>query len=78
MNIDVVCEHIVLPPLEVGARVLIKTVGAYNVTQSMSFIHLQPAVAMIGRDGRHAVIRGEETLADLKRRESVPAWLEGG
>jgi diaminopimelate decarboxylase len=76
MNIDVVCDAVVLPPLEVGARVLIKTVGAYNVTQSMSFIHLQPAVSMIGRDGRHAEIRRAETLEDLRRGESVPAWLE--
>lgn len=75
MNIDVVCEHIVLPPLDVGAKVLIRNVGAYNVTQSMTFIHLQPAVCLIGRGGQHAQIRRAQTLADLKLPESVPPWL---
>jgi diaminopimelate decarboxylase len=75
MNIDVVCEQLTLPPLEAGDQVVIRTVGAYNVTQSMTFIHLQPAVVMIGRDGQHGVIRRAQTLDDLCEPESVPAWL---
>jgi len=77
MNIDVVCDQIVLPPLDVGAHLLVRPVGAYNVTQSMTFIHLQPAVVMIGNDGRHAVIRRSQTLEDLCAPESVPSWIEG-
>ncbi|MCB9763170.1 MAG: alanine racemase [Alphaproteobacteria bacterium] len=76
MNIDVVCDHILLPPLNVGDKVLIKPVGAYNVTQSMQFIHLRPAVALIGLDGQHAEIRRVETLDDLVIGESVPDWLK--
>jgi diaminopimelate decarboxylase len=75
MNIDVVCDNLMLPPLEVGSRVLIEPVGAYNVTQSMQFIHLRPAVTMIGLDGQHGVIRRAETLDDLVMGESVPDWL---
>ncbi len=75
MNIDVVQESIMLPPLEVGSRVLIKPVGAYNVTQSMQFIQLRPAVAMVASDGRHAEIRRKETLDDLVMGESVPEWV---
>lgn len=76
MNIDVVCENLMLPPLEVGSRVLIKPVGAYNVTQSMQFIQLRPAVAMVNRAGDHAVIRRAETLEDLVIGETVPEWLD--
>lgn len=75
MNIDVVCDHLMLPPLEVGSRVLIEPVGAYNVTQSMQFIQLRPAVAMIAPDGRHGTIRRAETLDDLVIGEVVPDWL---
>jgi diaminopimelate decarboxylase len=78
MNIDVVRDHIMMPPLRPGSRVLIRPVGAYNVTQSMQFIHLRPAVCMISRDGRHDVIRRKETLDDLVIGEAVPAWVEGG
>lgn len=77
MNIDVVRDHILLPPLRPGSRVLLRPVGAYNVTQSMPFIHLRPAVCLIGQDGRHAVIRRPETLEDLVRGEVVPDWIEG-
>ena len=77
MNIDVVCDNLMLPPLEVGSRVLISPVGAYNVTQSMQFIHLRPAVTMISTEGEHGVIRRAETLDDLCRPEVVPEWIDG-
>jgi diaminopimelate decarboxylase len=76
MNIDVVCDNLMLPPLEVGSRVLIKPVGAYNVTQSMQFIQLRPAVAMIAPSGEHAAIRRAEVLEDLCIGESTPEWLD--
>lgn len=76
MNIDVVCDNLMLPPLEVGSRVLIKPVGAYNVTQSMQFIQLRPAVAMVAPSGQHAEIRRAETLDDLCIGEVVPEWLD--
>jgi diaminopimelate decarboxylase len=75
MNIDVVCDNLMLPPLEVGSRVLVKPVGAYNVTQSMQFIQLRPAVVMINEDGQHGLIRRAETLDDLMIGEEVPDWV---
>ena len=78
MNIDVVCEHRLLPPMPAGTKVLIRNVGAYNVTQSMQFIHLRPAVAMVGTGGEHAVIRRIETLDDLVLGESLPPWQLDG
>ncbi|MCB9568540.1 MAG: diaminopimelate decarboxylase [Myxococcales bacterium] len=75
MNIDVVRDALVFPPLEVGDRLVFKNVGAYNVTQWMQFITYRPAVAMIGRDGRHARIRRREDLDALLRYEELPEWL---
>ncbi len=75
MNIDVVGENLMLPPLEVGSRVLIRPVGAYNVTQSMQFIHLRPAVVLVGQGGQVGVIRRAETLEDLTIGEQVPEWI---
>lgn len=76
MNIDVVSEHLMMPVLTVGSRLLVHPVGAYNVTQSMSFIHLQPPVVLIGAKGQHGLIRRAQTLEDLTVGESLPAWLE--
>ncbi|HNC96533.1 MAG TPA: diaminopimelate decarboxylase, partial [Myxococcota bacterium] len=68
-------ENLMLPPLEVGSRVPIRPVGAYNVTQSMQFIHLRPAVVLVGQNGQVGVIRRAETLEDLTIGEQVPEWI---
>ena len=75
MNIDVVCDNLLLPPMEVGSKVLVRPVGAYNVTQSMQFIHLRPAVVMISPSGEHGLIRRIETLDDLVIGEQLPPWM---
>jgi diaminopimelate decarboxylase len=75
MNIDVVRDRVLFPPLRAGDRVVIRHVGAYNVTQWMQFITLRPNVVMISPKGEHAVIRRAETVEDLRTHESTPAWL---
>ncbi len=75
MNIDVVRPSVMLPPLEVGDLLVVRPVGAYNVTQSMQFIRLRPAVVLIGEDGQIDVIRRAEELDDLKNAESLPERL---
>ncbi len=75
MNIDVVRPSVMLPPLEAGDALVIRPVGAYNVTQSMSFIRLRPPVVLLGEDGSIDVIREAETLDDVKRGEHLPARL---
>lgn len=77
MNIDVMRESVLFPSLSVGDRVVVRSVGAYNVTQWMQFITYRPAVAMVGRDGRHSVIRARETLDVVRGPERMPPWLEG-
>jgi diaminopimelate decarboxylase len=75
MNIDVIRESVELPPLEVGDRLVLHPVGAYNVTQSMQFIAYRPAVVLIGLDGSVDVIRRREELADVEQGEQVPSRL---
>ena len=75
MNIDVVRPSVLLPPLEAGDAVVIRPVGAYNVTQSMQFIRLRPAVVLLGEGGEIDVIRDAEVLDDVKRPERLPARL---
>lgn len=74
MAIDIVRPSAMLPPLNPGDALVIRNVGAYNLTQWMQFIRLRPAVVMI-HDGRPELIRRAETLDDIKGPERLPAWL---
>ncbi len=75
MNIDVLRDSVSLAPLSVGDRVVFKNVGAYNMTQWMQFIALRPAVVMVGSEGKVAVVRRAEQVADVSACEAVPEWL---
>ena len=75
MNIDVVHPSTLLPPVDPGDLLVIRPVGAYNVTQSMQFIRLRPAIVMVGEDQQVDLIRAAETVDDIKRNELVPARL---
>jgi len=76
MNIDVVDEGVLLPPLERGTRLILSPVGAYNVTQWMQFIEYRPAVVLITETREAALIREREDLTDLLRRERLPEHLK--
>ena len=75
MNIDVVSDGLLLPQLERGTRLTLSPVGAYNLTQSMPFIHCRPAAVLIRHDGRVEVMRRAETIDDIEQGESLPADL---
>ncbi len=75
MNIDVVRENVTLPPLNAGDHVVVHHVGAYNISQSMQFINLRPAVIMIDMKGKPHMIRKQEKLETLERDEVVPDYL---
>ncbi len=75
MNIDVVDEGTLLPPMRRGTRLILSPVGAYNVTQWMQFIEYRPAVVLITEKGKMALIREKEELSDLLRRERLPEHL---
>ena len=75
MNIDVVRDTLLFPPVTPGDRLVFRTVGAYNVTQWMQFITYRPAVVLISPDGRHALMRRRETLEDVLGPEETPPWI---
>ena len=75
MNIDVIRENISLPPLNTGDNLVIHFAGAYNITQSMQFISLRPAVVMIDMDNKPHLIRNSESLQALEQSEIVPGYL---
>lgn len=76
MNIDVVDEGRYLPPLSKGDQVIIRPVGAYNMTQWMQFIRYRPAIVMITQEGEPFVVRKGEDLDDVVRNESIPDRLK--
>ncbi len=76
MNIDVVRENVSLPPLNAGDQVVVHHMGAYNITQSMQFISLRPAIVMIDMEGKDHVIRLKETLETLEKDEKLPVYLK--
>lgn len=76
MNIDVVRENCSLPPLNAGDHVVVHYVGAYNITQSMQFITLRPAVVIIDMEGKPHVIKSNETLETLEKEEKMPEYLK--
>jgi diaminopimelate decarboxylase len=76
MNIDVLDDNILLPPLERGTRLIFSPVGAYNNTQWMQFIEYRPNVVMVMEDGSVEVVREKEDLTDIERRERLPDKLK--
>lgn len=71
MNIDMLHTDCALPPLERGEALRIPNVGAYNVTQSMQFIALRPAVVLLKETGDVEILREAETLDRLEAGEPV-------
>jgi diaminopimelate decarboxylase len=59
-----------LPDLNVGDRLLIKNVGAYNISQSSSFIFPRPPIVLIDHN-RLRVLRNSETVEDVLNLEKT-------
>lgn len=76
MNIDVVRENITFPPLKPEDQVVVHHMGAYNISQSMQFISLRPAIVMIGTDKKVHLIKSAETLEILEKGEHLPEFLK--
>ncbi len=69
MNIDVIEENLMLPPLDRGSVLTISPVGAYNYTQAMQFIRYKPAVVLIDSDGKDRCIKEVDDLATVNYKE---------
>jgi diaminopimelate decarboxylase len=69
MNIDVIEENLMLPPLERGSVITISPVGAYNYTQAMQFIRYKPAVVLIDKESHARVIKELDDLETINFKE---------
>jgi len=76
MNIDVLRNSVMLPPLSVGDTLVFSSVGAYNNTQWQQFIEYRPNVVMVDEDGKTSVIRIAEKLETITSLEKLPAHLQ--
>jgi len=76
MNIDVIDDHLNLPPLTRGTKLVISPVGAYNTTQWMQFIRYRPNVVLVGTNGEVDLIRKAETLENIIEQEYLPERLK--
>jgi len=76
MNIDIVREHISMPPVKKGDNLVVHSVGAYNMTQWMQFISYRPNVIMIDMNGKAHLIRKKENLESITGAEIVPEYLK--
>ena len=77
MNIDVIRQSIMMPPLSVGDSIIVSPVGAYNNTQWMQFIEYRPNIVMVHEDGQVSVIREAEDLAFINQLEKMPEHVQG-
>jgi diaminopimelate decarboxylase len=75
MNIDVVRDQTPLPSMQLGDKVVLHPVGAYNITQAMQFITYRPAVVLISEAGQVDVIREKENLDYVQQLERLPERL---
>ena len=69
MNIDIIEENVMLPPLDRGTVLTISPVGAYNYTQAMQFIRYKPAVVLIDKEGNDRVIKEVDDLETVNFKE---------
>lgn len=74
MNIDVIRKDIRMPALQKGCRLLVRNVGAYNITQSMQFIYERPATILL-HNGQIDLLRVRETAEHIRSLDRVPAHL---
>jgi len=66
---------VALPPLNAGDNLVVHHVGAYDITQSMQFISLRPAVVIVDNMSKAHLIKRKETLQDIQHNEAMPEFL---
>ena len=75
MQIDVLRKSVPLPPLNTGDTLVIRKVGAYNLSQSTQFIHGRPAVLLGDEQQGVHVVRVAETAETMRIQDRLPAHL---
>jgi diaminopimelate decarboxylase len=67
-----------MPPLEAGDLVAIKSAGAYAAVMASSYNSRPIAAEVMTRDGGFAVIKPRQDVTALFADETMPSWLDGG
>jgi diaminopimelate decarboxylase len=75
MNIDVIRAAVQFPLLEKGDQVVIKRIGAYNMTQWLQFITYRPKVVLIDLKGVVHIIRENEDIETMNSLDRIPKHL---
>ncbi len=75
MNIDIMRQSTMLPPMNVGDSLIFGHVGAYNNTQWMQFIEYRPNIIMVHEDSSVSVVRHAEDLQVMTAQEVIPEHL---
>jgi hypothetical protein len=65
-----------LPALKAGDLLVVRHVGAYNLSQSMQFIHGRPAVVLVDAQGGRHLVREAETPAYWRELDRLPQHLQ--
>ncbi len=76
MNVDVIRSKINFPLLNPGDNIVIKRVGAYNLTRWMQFITYRPNVVLIDQSKKVHIIRKQETIENFLSMENIPNHLK--
>ncbi|MBC8455742.1 alanine racemase [bacterium] len=72
MNIDVLRTGVQLPPLRRGDLLVVKDIGAYNLSQSWQFIYTRPTVLAIAANGDEEIVRKKENVEFVRQMDVVP------
>jgi len=75
MNIDIMRQSVMLPPMNIGDSLIFGQVGAYNNTQWMQFIEYRPNIIMVHEDHSVSVVRHAEDLQVMTAQEVIPDHL---
>lgn len=78
MQIDVLRKSCPLPPMAAGDTLIVRQVGAYNLSQSTQFIHARPAVVLVDETGGVHLVREAESAETLRLQDRLPAHLACG
>ena len=76
MNIDIIAENIMLPPLDRQSVLTIWPAGAYSVTQAMQFIRYKPRIVLIDKNSKAHLIKDADDLEYIVEKEVVPQELK--
>lgn len=71
MQKDILAKDINLPKLNESDLILIKNVGAYNISRSVPFIHPRPGILLLTKKDKLKLIKKHETLDSYLELEDI-------